>query len=112
VAGDDEAPPCTVVLSDGARDDLQFIAAYLTAQGGSAGPRFREAAEETLTLIAHQPRAGSPWESDREELDGVRKLPVKGFEKYLVFYREQTLRVEVVRVLHGMRDLERILEDP
>jgi plasmid stabilization system protein ParE len=34
-----------------------------------------------------------------------------GFRDYLIFYRELPDRVEIVRVLHGARDIERILRN-
>jgi toxin ParE1/3/4 len=36
---------------------------------------------------------------------------VPGFEKHLVFYRVDEESVEVVRVVHGARDLALALED-
>jgi plasmid stabilization system protein ParE len=35
---------------------------------------------------------------------------VKGFENYLIFYRVIRDRVEIARVMHGARDLERSFE--
>jgi toxin ParE1/3/4 len=34
---------------------------------------------------------------------------VKGFEKYLIFYRTTDELVEIVRVLHAARDIDGIL---
>jgi toxin ParE1/3/4 len=39
----------------------------------------------------------------------VRQWRIKNFQDYLVFYRVQDDRVEILRVLHGARDLEGIL---
>jgi plasmid stabilization system protein ParE len=36
---------------------------------------------------------------------------VKGFQSYLIFYRPAGDDLEVVRFLHGARDLPRLLED-
>ena len=35
--------------------------------------------------------------------------PVASFEDYLIFYRPTKRGIDVVRVLHGARDLRRIL---
>jgi toxin ParE1/3/4 len=41
----------------------------------------------------------------------VRQYPIKGLKGYLVFYRINDSGVEVLRVLHGSRDLEAILDE-
>jgi len=41
----------------------------------------------------------------------LRRRPVRGFENFLIFYRESGGRVEIIRVLHGARDIESLLED-
>jgi toxin ParE1/3/4 len=41
----------------------------------------------------------------------VRKRSVIGFRNYLVFYRVDSGRVEIIRVLHGARDISAILSD-
>lgn len=42
-------------------------------------------------------------------LEGIRSWVVKGFENYIVFYREIPGAIEVLRVLHGARDVLRAL---
>lgn len=44
-------------------------------------------------------------------LTGIRSLPVPGFRNYLIFYRIQGDQLEIIRVLHGARDLELALEE-
>jgi plasmid stabilization system protein ParE len=36
---------------------------------------------------------------------------VKGFEKYLIFYRVFDNYIEIVRVLHSAQDIDSIMED-
>jgi toxin ParE1/3/4 len=56
------------------------------------------------------PRMGAPKVLKNRSLAGLRSFPVSGFEEIRVYYRihEDTLRV--IRVLHGKRDVRRILE--
>jgi toxin ParE1/3/4 len=42
-------------------------------------------------------------------LKELRSWPFSGFENYLIFYRFDEARLEVLRVIHGARDLERAL---
>ena len=49
---------------------------------------------------------GTLRDFDNSALAGMRFHLVKGFRKYLVFYIPRNDGIEVVRVLHGARDLE------
>ena len=40
----------------------------------------------------------------------VRQWRFKNFKEYLVFYIVQEQQVEILRVLHGARDLENIID--
>ncbi len=39
----------------------------------------------------------------------LRRRPVKGFERYLIFYHLSDGKVHIIRVLHGARDISSIL---
>jgi toxin ParE1/3/4 len=72
--------------------------------------RFLRAVDNTLNLLARQPESGSKFFVRKPELEGMRKFPVSGaFEKILLFYFPLPNGVDLVRVIHGSRDLERIL---
>ncbi|MBW4663391.1 MAG: type II toxin-antitoxin system RelE/ParE family toxin [Chroococcus sp. CMT-3BRIN-NPC107] len=36
---------------------------------------------------------------------------MKGFKNYLVFYRLKDSKVEIIRVIHGARDIAAILDE-
>jgi|ERR1035438_3580825 toxin ParE1/3/4 len=76
--------------------------------------RFLTAAESTLAEIATHPGSGRPVFTRRGELQGLRRVPIgDGFEKLLLFYSPMPDGVDLVRVLHGSRDLAQILDiDP
>jgi toxin ParE1/3/4 len=40
----------------------------------------------------------------------IRQYPIKGFNKYIIFYQTSPETVEIIRVLHGAQDLEFILD--
>jgi hypothetical protein len=42
------------------------------------------------------------------KLQNIRSWQVKEFNDYLVFYRSLTNRVEILKVIHGTRDIETI----
>jgi toxin ParE1/3/4 len=101
-----------VLVRPAADRDLGDQAEYLAAhQNLETSLRFYRAAEETLRLLASQPKMGKLTQYRNPLLAGVRVLPLKHFPKHLVFYRPLEHGIEVVRVLHGARDVESLLED-
>jgi toxin ParE1/3/4 len=72
--------------------------------------RFLNSAEKALALLSTQPEAGTPFFVSKAELQGVRRFPVPdGFERILFFYFPLRDGVDLIRVVHGSRNLERLL---
>ena len=57
------------------------------------------------------PAAGTSKEIANPELFGLRTWTIKGFEKFCIYYIFREDRLQVLRVLHGMRDVGSILEE-
>ena len=89
--------------------DLAGLADYVGRTNADAGLRFLAAAEKELRRLAEMPGLGSIWESDNPRLEGIRVSRIRRFKNYLIFYRALDDGIEVVRVLHGARDIERFL---
>ena len=89
-----------------ARRDLVETAVYLEERNPDAAMRFLAAVEDTLAALAELPEIGVERPFGDPRLAGLRMLPVHGFEKHLIFYRPTEDGVEIVRVLHGARDIE------
>lgn len=68
--------------------------------------RFTDCAEATFSKLAKMPGKGCPRQFRRSSLKALRSWRIDEFPNYLVFYRETDTRIEIVRVLHGARDLE------
>ena len=65
---------------------------------------FVDRIDEKLGILARQPKLGRT----RDELmEGLRSSPVKS---YVIFYLPLPDGIEVVRVLHGARDIEKIFQ--
>lgn len=62
--------------------------------------------DQMLTKLADFPQIGQNCE---ELAPGLPSFPVG---HYLIFYLETSNGIEVVRVLHGARDIPAILEEP
>jgi toxin ParE1/3/4 len=70
--------------------------------------RYFTAVDETCALLIKQPRIGGFYDSGISELAGLRRIPVKGFENYLIFYLPHSGGIDVIRVIHGARDIENL----
>lgn len=71
-----------------------------------AALRFIDAAQATFELLARTPELGELCRFRSPRAAGVRVWRIKGFERYLVFYRPTEAGIRVVRVLHAARDWE------
>jgi len=71
--------------------------------------RFPAAVDNTLNVLSAQPEIGVLFFLRNAELQGMRRFPVAdGFEKILLFYLPLRDGVDLVRVIHGSRDRERL----
>jgi toxin ParE1/3/4 len=68
--------------------------------------RWSEAVTSAVLRILKNPRSGVPCRFSPTELRGIRRVPISGFPKHLVFYSVVDNDVLILRVLHGARDLE------
>ena len=93
------------ILRDAAWTDMVEQAAWLRGRSATAAGRFRAAALEAIERLARCPLMGRAYVPGHAGLEGLRSWPVRGFEAILVFYRPVEGGIEVVRVLHGARDL-------
>jgi toxin ParE1/3/4 len=99
------------VISPRARDDIirQFRWYLVNQDAADAAYRFLDAVEESVRQLLSMPQMGTPRTLKNRDLEGLRAWPVKGFEEIYIFYLTDGETVRVIRVLHGRRDLERIL---
>jgi toxin ParE1/3/4 len=73
---------------------------------------FLFAANQTFQQLAAMPLMGSPRPNLADEIPALRQWRIKGFTDYLIFYRPAVGGgVEIIRVLHGNRNLPEILAD-
>jgi len=93
------------ILTARAEDDLLEIWAYIAADNPAAADRVLDRIEDVFGRIAAHPQLGAA----RPDLaDGLR-YSVSG--NYLVLYRQVDDAVEIVRVVHGGRDLPSLFRD-
>lgn len=91
-----------VVHSKKAREDLLLIWAYIAEDNIKAADKLLDDIDEKCTLLGKNPKIGQA----RPDISPkMRYFPVKN---YLILYQEQPQGIEIVRVLHGARDLNEI----
>jgi plasmid stabilization system protein ParE len=99
------------LLRPKADQDLDEHSFYLAQQGSpGAGHRFLVAAHESFALLATQPEMGWHFRGKYPGTLGMRIFRVSGFERMLILYLPHTSGVEILRIIHGSRDLSRILQ--
>ncbi len=95
-----------------ARQDLVEIFRYYSREAGlRIAHRFFAQAEATFSRLAGMPGLGTRYDHRHPALAEVRFFPVSRFRKYIVFYRQVADGIEIVRVLHGARDIAGILSE-
>jgi len=71
--------------------------------------RFRDAVRRTVESLHQNPLIGARYRSSNRQLPNLRSWPVAGFEVIRIFYLLENDTLHIIRVLHGKRDLKRIL---
>ncbi len=89
-----------VVRSPAALSDLTEIWRYIAAASPADADRFLDRIDRKCRILAEHPYMGRR----REELaPNVHSFPI---DSYIVFYRPIDDGIEIVRLIHGARDIE------
>lgn len=87
-----------------ARSDLVEIWQYIADDSEARADAFVDMIDQKLIALAANPVMGRA----RDELaDGLRSFAVG---RYVIFYRPLAEGVEIVRVLHGSRDIDALFQ--
>jgi toxin ParE1/3/4 len=85
-----------------AREDLIEIWDYIADDSIANADAFIDKLYEAIEALGRHPGSGR----HRDELaPGIQSFP---FGRHIIFYRVVTNAIEIVRVLHGARDIENI----
>jgi toxin ParE1/3/4 len=97
-----------VRLTPRADSDIGACFAWIAKDNPAAAVRFLDAIELTCDTLSRMPGIGSSRYVEIPLVQGVRMLTTK--ENYLLFYLERKDCVDVIRVLHGARDIPEALQ--
>ena len=91
--------------------DIDEQLVYLGKQSHRVASRFLDAVEQTFQLLAESPDRGFLWDHDTNIDRNIHVWPIRGFPNMLAFYRPIDQGVEIIRVLHGARDIATLMEN-
>ena len=96
-------------LTPEAAADLFEIWSYIAADNPRAADRVESAIYQACAFVAEGPMRGQV----RKDLTRrpLRFWTVQPYSNYIVIYDPATSPLQIIRIVHGMRDLKRILEE-
>ncbi|HUB28011.1 MAG TPA: type II toxin-antitoxin system RelE/ParE family toxin [Tepidisphaeraceae bacterium] len=89
--------------------DVDAAALFIARDSVDAAIRFHDAVDITCEQIQEFPTRSPRYELPEPQFSELRRRAVQGFRNYLIFYRFDGDAVDVIRVLHGARDIPAIL---
>lgn len=98
-----------IFISPRASQDIDKHFAYIAENNLDVALRFFDATRQTFAKLAKMSGIGRLYPSKNPRLADLRRLSIKGFENYQVFYLSFDDYIEVIRILHAARDLEEVL---
>ncbi len=92
-----------ITRSAQAKEDTRNILLYLAERSGSqrVSDNFALQMDERIQQYARQPQMGTVYD---ELLPDLRYFTFKN--QYIIFYQETSSGIEIIRVLHGARDID------
>ena len=91
-------------------DMLRQVDWYRDNASPEIAERYVDAVEFALNALVEAPGMGRPRFVDWPELTGIRSWKVqKPYHRHLIFYRFNDKKLLAERILHGARDLPRVL---
>jgi toxin ParE1/3/4 len=95
-----------------ASDDVvrQFRYYLITLNLPDVAVRFRTAVRQTIQSLQQHPMVGPRYRSTNSRLQTLRTWAVGGFEAIRIYYLLDEDTLHIIRILHGKRDVKRILE--
>ena len=95
-----------------AKDDVvrQFRYYLVTLNVPEIALRFRNSVRRTIQELRRYPHVGANYHSSNPRLQNLRSWPVMGFESIRIYYLVDQNTIQVVRILHGKRNVRDILD--
>ena len=98
----------TARYSPDVQQDINERIEYFESRSDSVADRFRKAVEETVRMLCGSPNMGERFRGD--PTGTVRYRSVLKFRNYLIFYRQEGMDLQVLRILHGAMDYDNLFD--
>lgn len=98
----------SIVKRPAAEEDIEECFVHIAQDNHKIGLAFLVAVEDGLMKLTEFPLLGKAIEFRNKKLGDVRMWHVKGHENYLIFYTVRNNIIDVIRVLHGSRDIDNL----
>jgi toxin ParE1/3/4 len=99
-----------IAIRPQAQFDIIELAEFLDRQSPRLADRFLCECEATFELLLTSPGIGGLYPTSVPRHRGIRAFPLREFPNHVVFYFSKELGIEIVRVLHGARDLDSAIQ--
>ncbi len=103
--------PRTIRRTRQVRDDIIDIYRYIHARSPQSADKVFDAIERSIKALRDIPGVGRLWNSTDPRLEGMRVTVITPYRNFLVFFRTTPDAIEVFRVIHGARDLDRVVDE-
>ena len=100
-----------LLVREKAWSDLEELGAFIARDNPAAATEVLRQLRVSFEQLGRMPQLGRVVRKIKTT-EPLRMWLSPAFRNYLIFYRELPDGVEIVRVLHGARDIKRILENP
>jgi toxin ParE1/3/4 len=90
-------------------DDTAEQADFIAQDNLEAAIRYLQAVDAAMKNLASFPEIGQVYQTKNPRCRGLRWVLVPEFKNYLIFYFNHSDRIQVVRVLHGARNIVSVL---
>lgn len=94
-----------------AERDIEECFVYIAEENLDTAVYFLVAVEDSLEQLAEFPFIGSKRTFQNPRFQAIRMWRVKGYPDYLIFYQIIDDRIEIIRVVHGSRDIDEMFGD-
>lgn len=93
-----------------AKYDIESIIDWLKQENTTIVKPFLQQLQTTFDTLADFPEIGHLRRYNNPALKNIRMFPVKNYSTYLIFYQTSPADIQIIRVLHGARDIARLFE--
>jgi toxin ParE1/3/4 len=101
-----------IIRSAAKTDILEQVTWYLKQYAYKPATDYPEAVNKAIEFIAENPLIPPLKDFLNPRLSGLRSWPIPGFESIRIYYQlKDNNTILILRILHGKRHLEAILED-